>query len=87
MFNGFNDVLIILIDTGNVAILNIYCVHYRCIIFSKGKNEAINLFKNSELIKKINHYKNLLFLLIKNKYYKKQKKVKIISTKLLSFIE
>ena len=41
----------------DIAILNIKCFYYRCIISLINKNEAINLMQNADLTKKAEHYK------------------------------
>ena len=42
----------------DIAILNIKCSDYRCIISGISKNEAINLMQNTDLTEKqTEHYK------------------------------
>lgn len=50
--NSSHDLLMMSIDTNNIAILNISSVYYRFIGFRISKNEAINLFKNADVSRK-----------------------------------
>lgn len=50
--NSSHDLLMMSIDTNNIAILNISSVYYRFIGFRISKNKAINLFKNADVSRK-----------------------------------
>ena len=62
--NGFkfqpvvrHDVLMMFINLNDIAILNIRGVDYRCIINGVSKSEPTNLLQNTDLSKKVQHYK------------------------------
>ena len=55
--NGCHDVLMMYMNLGNIAILNINGAYYRCIANGISKNEAINLLKNVDFAKKGGTYK------------------------------
>ena len=44
-------------NVSDIAILNINCSAYRCIVSLISKNETINLMQNADLIKSVEHYK------------------------------
>ena len=52
VFNRCNDLLMIFIKLSDIALLNIKCSDYRCIISLINKNEAIHLWKTADLTKK-----------------------------------
>ena len=54
--NGCHDVLMMSIDINSITILDIHGVDYRCIIAGICKSEAINIFKNPNLSRKVDHY-------------------------------
>ena len=55
--NGCYDLLMISIDLCDFTILNIKNADYRCIISGINKNGTINLMRNTDSIKKGEHYK------------------------------
>ena len=50
--NRCHDLLMISMNLGNIAILNIKSADYPCIFSRISKNEAINLTQNTDLTKK-----------------------------------
>ena len=50
--NRCHDLLMMSMNLTNIAILNIKCSDYRCIITLISKNEDINLMQNADLTKK-----------------------------------
>ena len=50
------------INLSDIAILNIKISDNHCIISGISKNEAINLMQNSDLTKKVEHYKQLIIM-------------------------
>ena len=50
--NRCHDLLMMSMNFSDVAILNIKCADYRCIISGISKNEAINLLQNAGLTEK-----------------------------------
>ena len=50
--NGCCNLLMMSINFSDIAVLNIKCSNYRCIISGISKNEAINLMQNTDLAKK-----------------------------------
>ena len=50
--NRCHDLLMRSMNLSDIAILNIKCSDYRCIISLINKNEAINLIQNADLTKK-----------------------------------
>ena len=57
--NRCHDLLMMSINLSDIAILNIKGFDYRCIISLIGKNEVINLLKNSDSTKKSRTLKNI----------------------------
>ena len=55
--NRSHDLLMMYINLGDIAILNIKISGYCCIISLISKNEAINLMQNADLAKNVEHYK------------------------------
>ena len=55
--NDCHDVLMMSIDINNIAILNFFGGGYYCNIVGITKSEAINLLRNADLSKKLDHYK------------------------------
>ena len=47
------------INLNNIAIVNIPCFDYCCIINGIDKSEAINQLKNADLTQKEEYYKNI----------------------------
>ena len=45
------------VNLSDIAILNIKCSDYCCIISLISKNEAINSLQNADLTEKVEHYK------------------------------
>ena len=50
--NGYHYLLMMSMNLSNIAILNIKCSDYCCIIGQISKNEAINLMQNAYLTEK-----------------------------------
>ena len=50
--NGCHDLLMMSMNLSDIAVLNIKCTDYRCIISGISKSEAINLTKNINLTEK-----------------------------------
>ena len=50
--NGYHDVFMMSVDLNNIAILNIQCVIYSCIINEITKREAVKLLQSADLSKK-----------------------------------
>ena len=46
------------VNSSHIAMLNIKCSGYRCVISLISKNEAIKLLQNADLTEKVEHYKN-----------------------------
>ena len=55
--NECHDLLMMYMNLGDIAILNIKSSDYCCIISLISKNEAINLMQNAYLTEKLEHYK------------------------------
>ena len=53
----YHDLLIMFMNLSEIAILNIKCSDYRCIISLISKNKAVNLMPNSDWIEKAKHYR------------------------------
>ena len=53
--NGCHDALMMSMNLSDIAILNINCADYRCIINRISKNDTINVLKNVDLIEKVEH--------------------------------
>ena len=43
-------------NLSNIAILNIYCADYRCIITEINKSEPVNLSRDGDLSEKVEHF-------------------------------
>ena len=55
--NRRHDLLMMSINISDIAILTTKDSHYFCIINLNRKIEAMNLFENTDLTKKLEHYK------------------------------
>ena len=51
VYNGCHDVLMMAININDIAILNIQCVDYRCIINGIIESGALNLLQNADSTK------------------------------------
>ena len=56
--NNCHDLLMMFVNSSDIAMLNIKCSGYRCVISLISKNEAIKLLQNADLTEKVEHYKN-----------------------------
>ena len=67
VYNRCHDLVMMSMNVSNIAILNIKCADYRCIISGISKSKAINLMQNINLTKKqdikdkhlLSHIKNV----------------------------
>ena len=46
------------VNSSDIAMLNIKCSGYRCVISLISKNVDIKLLQNADLTEKVEHYKN-----------------------------
>ena len=55
--NECHDILMVSLNLGNIAILNIKSAEYPCIVRRISKSESINVMENANLTEKGEHYK------------------------------
>ena len=55
--NRCHDLVIISLNFSDIAVLNIKCSDYHCIISGISKSKAINLMQNIDLTEKAEYYK------------------------------
>ena len=61
VWHGFHDVLMMSMNLGYIAIQNIHCADYRCVITGISKSEAISLMQNIDLTEKSGTLEKIIF--------------------------